>query len=37
VIPGCCEIDDDCNDTDDCTADSCVDNACLNEAIPDCI
>jgi hypothetical protein len=30
---GCCSVTQDCDDDDECTADGCVNNVCLHEAI----
>jgi hypothetical protein len=32
----CCVQDSDCDDRDDCTADSCVDNHCVSDTIDGC-
>lgn len=35
-VPGCCNVDGDCDDGNLCTTDTCVSNACSNAPVPNC-
>lgn len=36
VGPGCCSVDEECDDDDICTGDHCIGNVCLNKALAEC-
>ena len=35
-IPGCCQVESDCDDDDPCTADNCVDHTCFTTPVQGC-